>query len=78
MPLKQSSCNELRVHTGVGPGIKHIVQHGVVVHVKPVSDVSQSVWATAIRQVRVKDNDERQVSATTPASAIQVNFRFTI
>lgn len=28
------------VQTGVGPGIKHIFQHGIVIHVKPVSYVS--------------------------------------
>lgn len=28
------------VQTGVGPGIEHIVQHGIVIHVKPVSYVS--------------------------------------
>lgn len=44
------------VRTGIGPGVKNVVQHSIVVHIKPVSHVSQSVWTTGTRQVRVKDN----------------------
>lgn len=40
--------------TGVSAGIKHVVQNGVVVHVKPVGDVSQPVWATEGRPVKNK------------------------
>lgn len=35
--------------TGIGPSIQHIIQHSILVHIKPVSDVSQSVWTTGIR-----------------------------
>lgn len=44
------------VRTSVGSGVKHVVQHGIMVHVKPVSDVSKSVRATQMRQVQVKEN----------------------
>lgn len=40
------------VRTSVGSGVKHIVQHCIMVHIKPVSDVSQSVWPTEITQVK--------------------------
>lgn len=46
----------MHVRTSVGSGVKYVVQHGIMVHVKPVSDVSQSVRATQIRQVQVKEN----------------------
>lgn len=51
----------MHVRTSVGSGVKHVVQHGIMVHVKPVSDVSQSVRATQIRQVQVKEN-RRQIT----------------
>lgn len=51
--------SKLCVRTGIGPGIKHVVQHGAVVHVEPVGNVSQSVWATEPRQVRVKDDVDK-------------------
>lgn len=35
--------------TSIGPSIQHIIQHSILVHIKPVSDVSQSVWTTGIR-----------------------------
>lgn len=44
--------------TGIGPGIQHIIQHSILVHIKPVSDVSQSVWTTGIRVKGIwKKND---------------------
>lgn len=57
----QSKSTVTHVRTRVGSGVKHVVQHGIVVHVKPVSDVSQSVRATQIRQVQVKEN-RRQIT----------------
>lgn len=34
--------------TGIGPSIQHIIQHSILVHIKPVSNVSQSVWTAGI------------------------------
>lgn len=42
-------------HTSISPSIKHVVQDSTMVQVKPVSNVSQPVWATGIIQVPVKD-----------------------
>lgn len=36
-------------HTGIGPSIQHVIQHSILVHIKPVRNVSQSVWTTGIR-----------------------------
>lgn len=47
---------ELYIRTGVGPGVEHVVQHSIMVHIKPVSYVSQSIWTTGTRQIQVKDN----------------------
>lgn len=41
--------------TGVGPGVEHVVQHSIMVHIKPVSYVSQPVRTTGSRQTQVKD-----------------------
>lgn len=53
---ESSGLNKVRVcvRTSVCPGVQHVVQHGPVVHVKAVSDVSQSVRTTCTK-VLVKD-----------------------
>lgn len=56
------------VLTGVGSGIKHIVQHSIMVHIKPVGDVSQPVWATGIRRVK-KNRRQKNTKTVTPATS---------
>lgn len=60
------------VRTGVGSGIKHIVQHSIMVHVKPVSDVPQPVWATGIRHVK---KNRRQKNKKTVTHATSREYR---
>lgn len=50
------ALKEVYIRTGVGPGIQHVVQHSIVVHIEPVGYVSQSVWTTGTTQMQVKDN----------------------
>lgn len=57
-----TGLTELCVHTGIGPGVKHVVQHSIMVHIEPVRYVSQSVWATGSRQAQVKDNVKQKNS----------------
>ena len=58
------------VCTGIGPGIEHIVQDGVMVHVKPVGNVPQSVRATASRQLHVKEYEHSHINARPSHSGI--------
>lgn len=59
LPLHNTNVyglKELYVRTGIGPSVEHVVQHSIMVHIKPVSYVSQSVWTTGTTQIQVKDN----------------------
>lgn len=60
-------------HTGIGPSIQHVIQHSILVHIKPVSDVSQSVWTTGIR---VKGIWKKNYLANPYMSILQPYFYF--
>lgn len=48
------------VHTSISPGIEHIVQDSILVHIKPVGYVSQSVWTAGTTQGQGEFETEKQ------------------